>query len=404
VLTSFVFLYLIYGFYLARYSIAILPEGLVAENPRGFLDYRGITNVRSGDLPQVITAAQAAGLDFLSITDLNAFDKPDSLAGYQGNLLVAMDGEYSYLNSRLLNIGAATSRHLQGVGRSQVMFADLLSQEKRDPDLGLLILSHTSRVHYRWTGEYPIGLDGLELINLKDIWQDAWLNKRWSFFMTLLMYPFHEKLALLRLFEPPETELKLWDELSQRRHTIAIAGAGAEANLRFPGYETMFSIVRNHVLLRSELTGNTKSDTEKLANAIRQGQFYMSLDILGNPKGFNAVMRSRDGAVYPMGSEVTYTEGLSLEVTLPQKPKVPFDTVIYHNGERMMTSNSQVTQYYVNSPGVYRVLVRVIPTLPLPDGKKWIPWIYTNAFYVHSKGESSKVSGTRTTSPFKGGS
>ena len=120
---SFIFVYLIYGLYLANYNVRIFPEELTAEPPRGFFDYRGVTNVHtqlssgSGDITQVIGAAQRAGLDFLSITDLNVFDKPSSLAGYHSNLLVMMDGEYSYINSRLLNIGSTTSRHLQGVGQ-----------------------------------------------------------------------------------------------------------------------------------------------------------------------------------------------------------------------------------------------------------------------------------------------
>lgn len=403
VLTGLIFFYLIFGIYLAQYDVKILSEDLVPENPHGFLDYRGITNVRSGELTEVIASAQAAGLDYLSITDLNVFDKPTSQAGYHSNLLVMMDGEYSYLNSRLLNIGATTSRHLQGVGRSQVLFADLLSQKHKDPDLGILILARPTNSRYRWTGEYPPGLDGIELINLKDVWQESWLHKRWSFLWSLFVYPFHEKLALLRLFETPEEETTLWDELAEKHRMIGIAGAGAEEKMRFPTYETLFSLVRDHVLLRSEFTGNTASDLEKLASAIRQGQFYMSLDILGNPKGFNALVHTKSGQIFTMGSEIKFEPGLTLEVTLPQKPKVPFDTVIYRNGERMMTSNSQVTRYFVNSPGVYRVLVRVIPTLPLPDGKKWIPWIYTNMFYIHSKVDS-KVSGIRTTMPFTGGS
>ena len=103
-----------------------------------------------------------------------------------------------------------------------------------------------------------------------------------------------------------------------------------------------------------------------------------------------------------MGSVREYQEGMSLEVTLPQKPDVPFDVVIYRNGERMMTSNSQTTQYYLTGPGAYRVMVRVIPTLPLPDGKKWIPWIYTNPFHILEKSDS-KLSGSRTTKPSIGG-
>ncbi|MGE0527691.1 MAG: hypothetical protein AB7P49_11555, partial [Bdellovibrionales bacterium] len=89
--------------------------------------------------------------------------------------------------------------------------------------------------------------------------------------------------------------------------------------------------------------------------------------------------------------------------SLPQKPDVPFDVIIYRDGLRVMTSNSQLTQYYLNTPGVYRVMVRVIPTLPLPDGKKWIPWIYTNPFYVEPA-SGSNGSGTRTTKPALGGS
>ena len=394
--TGFIFLYLIYGLYLAQYDVAILPEDLVAENPRGFLDYKGVTNVQGGDLNEITGAAQAAGLDFISITDLNVFDRNQSQAGYHGNLLVMMDGEYSYLNSRLLNIGATTTHHLQGVGRSQVLFADLLSREQKDPDLGLLILAHPMNPKYVWAGEYPPGLDGLELINLKDVWQGAWTHKRWSFLVSLLIFPFQEKLALLRLFEAPEEQLHLWDELARKRGRIGIAGVGSEGKLRYPTYETMFSLVRDHVLLRSEFTGNPSSDLEKLSNAIRQGQFYMSLDILGNPKGFNALMRTAGGQILPMGSTVQWEDGLVLEVALPQKPKVPFDTIIYRNGERALTSNTQLTQFHVTSPGVYRVMVRVIPTLPLPDGKKWIPWIYTNMFYVSS---NPVASGTRTIRP-----
>ena len=409
VLISLILIYLVYGVYLAQYDVRILPEDLVAEHPRGFLDYKGITNVHtrlssgSGDMADVIEAAQESELDFLSITDLNAFDKPLSLGGYHANLLVTIDGEYSYLNSRLLNLGATTSRHLQGVGRSQVLFADLLSRQERETELGIFILAHPIKSRYRWSGEYPPGLDGLEIINLKDVWQQAWLKKKLSFFFSVLVLPFNERLSLLRLFESPDEQLRIWDEMTQQRQMLGIAGADAEAKfivggnsfLRFPSYETLFSLVRNHVLLKSELTGNAAGDMEKLSSAFRRGQFYVSLDILGNPKGFNAVVQGKDGRVFPMGSEFTYHDGMALEVVLPQKPKVPFDTVIYKNGERMMTSNSQTTRYFLNEPGIYRVMVRVIPTLPLPDGKKWIPWIYTNPFYVRS--------GIKTASPGLGG-
>src|ERR1700744_1778563 len=143
-----VFAYLIYGLYLSQYDLRIIPKELTAGHPPGFHDYKGVTNIHStlssgsGDIMSIITAAQNAELDFISFTDLNIFDKPKQFEGEHGNLLVFVDGEYSYLNSRLLNYFAKTDRHLQGVGRSQVLFADLLSQKNRSEDIGVFVLSY----------------------------------------------------------------------------------------------------------------------------------------------------------------------------------------------------------------------------------------------------------------------
>ena len=134
---SFVFAYLAYGVFLSQYDLRIIPKELTADHPPGFHDYKGVTNVKStlssgsADIMSIIREGQEADLDFISFTDLNIFDKPKQFEGEHGSLLVFIDGEYSYLNSRLLNYFAKTNRHLQGVGRSQVLFADLLSQRTR---------------------------------------------------------------------------------------------------------------------------------------------------------------------------------------------------------------------------------------------------------------------------------
>lgn len=393
---TLIFMYLAYGVFLAQYDLRIIPKELESEHPVGFHDYKGVVNVHSNlssgssDIMSIIRAAQAAELDFISFADLNIFDKPKQFEGEHGNLLVFIDGEYSYLNSRLLNYFAKTSRHLQGVGRSQVIFADLLTQKDRPTDLGIFVLAHPFKPNFRWSGEYPVGLDGIEIINLKTIWQQAWLETKASFLWSLLIYPFNERLALIRLFQSPEAELHLWDELTQKRKVIGIAGADADAKVwigssnffQFPSYESIFRLVRNHVLLRSELTGNPLTDAEKISHAIEQGQFYMSLDILAEPKGFNAYLETNDGDIWPIGTEMKFQKNMKLVVSLPHKPRSNWETVILRNGEKMMTSNQQRTDFFVHEPGVYRAMVRVIPTFPLPDGKKWVTWIYTNPFYI----------------------
>jgi hypothetical protein len=157
----------------------------------------------------------------------------------------------------------------------------------------------------------------------------------------------------------------------------------------FPSYTTLFGLVTNHVLLNSELTGQASSDRAKIMAALRQGQFYMSLDTLANPKGFNSFMTTKNGHVISMGSDVEMEDSLELTVDLPHTPTVPFEIIIYRNGERILSASSRTTKLPIRSPGVYRVAVRVNPTLPLPDGRKWIPWIFTNPFYVKGAAAAS---------------
>jgi hypothetical protein len=389
--------YLFYGIFLSRFDLTIIPSGLSPKDPEGFHDYVGVVNVHttlssgSGSPQEVIQAAQNAKLDFIFLTDLNVFSPPaPGLAGYHENLLVFVDGEYSYLNSRLLNLGVNTERDLSGPGRAQMYFSDLLGQKERSINQGLLILAHPFKNKYAWAGEFPVGLDGIEVINLKTLWHRSWTDSRWSFFWSMLIFPFNDRLALLRLFQDPKKEVALWDELNSRRPTLGFAGTDADARFRFgkdlhigyPSYETLFSLVRNHVLLTSELTGESITDREKILSALRRGHFYLSLDILANAKGFLATVETKNGEVFLPGSQISWQTGLQLEVQLPHRPNVPFEVEVYQDGERIVQSNSQTTKVALHAPGAYRVKVRVIPTLPLPDGKKWIPWIYTNPFFV----------------------
>lgn len=396
-LVAVLLIYLFYGTYLSRFDVQVLPKELLPPPAPGYHDYRGIINIHtktstgSGSVEEIIQSGQLAGLDFLFITDLNVFDTDQrDRERYADNLLVFVDGEYSYLNSRLLSLGGKVPTDLAGPSRAQGYFSDLLSQRRRAEELGLLILAHPLKPNYSWSGEFPQGLDGLELVNLKSVWQAGWIRSRLSFLWSLLIFPFNDRLALLRLFKDPVEEAQLWDQLATKRPMLAIAGADAEAQikitdemrLKYPSYQTLFSLVSNHLLLRSELTGEIKADRRKILEALRQGQAYVALDILGDPKGFYAQILGPKGEVYPIGSELTWQEGLELEVHLPEKPLVPFEIEIYRNGQRLMQIDSQSTRVPLHLDGNYRVKVRVIPTLPLPDGKQWIPWIFTNPFYV----------------------
>lgn len=389
------FMYVAYGLYLSWFNPSVYASELEATNPPGYYDYRGVTHahtlrsIGSGTPGEVIEAAKEAGLDYLILTDLNDFSEVPKTENYDGRLLVMVGGEFSYVDSHLLYYDAPSTKPLTSIGQAQIVFNDMLSQKTRAKGDGFIVLAHPFKTRYQWSSAIPESLDGVEVVNLMALWERSWLRNKFSTVWSVLIYPFNPQLALYRLYEEPDEELDFWEMLAKKRRTIGLAGTDATAKaitftnqyFKIPTYLQMFQLVSNHVLLQSELTGNWSSDRRKVSNALREGQFYFALDILADPKGFYAEVTQGDKK-HLMGSAIKLTEETKLYVHLPQKPKVPFEVVVMKDGQRFLTSNSQSTTMNIHSPGVYRIVVRVIPTFPLPDGLRWMSWIYTNPFYV----------------------
>ncbi len=394
-LTAALLIYFLYGFYLSQGDLVVIPSNFKSESSPEFYDYRGVTNVRtelsngSSSPLEVIADAKSAGLDFLFITDVNQFDVSESLNGYHGNLFVQTAGEYSFLDSRLLFYSSNPQKGPPAISEANVFFADLLSQKQKESKDSLVVLAHPFRDGPTWTGPYPTGLDGIEIVNPKSISTNAWFRSRISVLWSFFIYPFNPRYAFLRLFREPSAEISLWDKLSKDQPTIGFGGADASARavpwanalLKFPSYEKSFEITNNHILLNSELTGNYQNDKNKVFNALKRGNFYVSLDLLGDPKGFVSFIEDHDKRIL-MGETLRFSKNLKLHTRLPVEPKYFYELVVFKDGERDFTVNSPEFTYPIPSPGNYRVIVRVSPQLPLPDGKKWITWIYTNNFYV----------------------
>jgi hypothetical protein len=395
-LVGLLFAYLFYGLVVSWYDFDAIPKDLAPRHPEGFYDYAGVINVHtaessgSGKFTDVVESAKAAGLNFMILTDLNNFDKQKDLESYYDQVLVFIGGEYNYLDSRLLNFDASNTDQLMGRGRAQMVFAELLSRQNADPDYGFFVLAHPLKPGFKWRGDYPEGLSGIEVFNLKTIWQDSWLNDRSAFIGNLLMYPFNPDLSVIRIFAASSrSELTLWDNLNLKQKVVGFAGSDAESRVRafgrafdIPSYESLFSIMKNHVILRSELTGNASADSRKIADALRAGQFYMSLDLLANPKGFNSYVKSKTGEVTLLGGTVKASDGMELIADLPVKPTVPFETVLIKDGDKIASSTSARTSYAVHGPGSYRIMVRLKVTLPPPSGRIWVPWIFTNPIQI----------------------
>lgn len=395
-LTGLILLVFIYGFYLSQISTVVTPTDFKRENPPGLYDYRGVSNVHtnisigSSSPLEVIADARQVGLDFLILTDVNKFSATENLSGYHGNLLVFDSGEFTYLDSRLQIISSEKTDYIQSSQDAHLFFTDLLSQKSSSQSQQILVLAHPYQNGLTWSGELPVGLHGLEIVNPKSISDKAWKKSKINVVWSLLTYPFNPQYAFLRLFQEPSEELALWDKMNERSKVVGFSGADASARaipyanylLKFPSYQRSLEITSNHVLLESELTGSYKQDRQKLFSALHQGQFYIALDLLGDPKGFNASIQDKD-KTFLMGSRLKFSKGLKLSVHLPVRPNYRFETLIIKNGERDHSSEDDSFTYEIKSPGVYRVAVRVLVEFPLPDGKRWANWIYTNPFFIY---------------------
>lgn len=394
-LSIFLVTYFFYGFYINQYETSVIPKQIGREHSPNLNDYKGVLNVHtdlsSGSAPAsfVVASAKLANLDFVLFTDLNTFNLPTAFEAYHGNLLVFSAGKYSYLDSRLIYYSLKQESVGSNLGEAQVKLADLLSQKTGASKDTLTILTHPYKAGYTWSGDIPTGLDGFELLNLKSLLNRAWEESKVSTIWSLMIYPFNPSLAFLRLYTEPKDEIALLDKLSQQRKMIAYAGTEASARaiplanylIRFPSYKRSFEFMSNHILLKSELTGSFNSDRTKVFNALKNGNFYMALDMLGDPKGFVATVEE-DNRSHLMGSEIKLSKRMSLKVALPGKPKDFFEVNVFKNGEIISRSNDPEFNFPITTPGTYRVQVRVSPMLPLPDARKWITWIYTNPFFI----------------------
>ena len=400
---KFILLILFIGFFyvsvawiFGRVDLQVRPDIVSTYAHRNFYDYSGVINIQSsqstgsGTAEDIAQAAENVKLEFVVITDANDFSADPGRQGYINDVLVLRGGEYSFVDSRLLNMGYKTKDHLQGPGRAQVVLADLLSQKERDEKYGFFVLAHPQKPGYSLPDPLPENLNGIEVFNLKSIWESAWINKRSSFLWALFLYPINMRWSFTRLYTSYQRpEIGIWDAANRKRKLIGFAGADANARARsplggewrIPSYETSFSVLRNHILIKSELTGNFEQDQQKVFQALRDGSFYISLDLIGDPKGFESYLVDKGGKIHGLGSQVSLKSAKKIMVDLPEKPMKEFEVVIYRDGEKMMSSNSLNTEMDLHLPGAYRITVRVKLHFPF-EGSRWVDWILTNPFFI----------------------
>lgn len=399
VLATFAFLlicFFSYGFYISQFELSFTQRRVATSDL--YYDYKLGMNIHSNlsigsePLSVILTEARKAENKLIMLTDLNPQIKSPN-DSYLLNIGVLQGAKYGYKDSRLIYYSTTEKNLGLKSGESQLLLSDKLSQPAARNKDSLTVLAHPYKDGFSWKGDLPEGLDGIEVANLKSLAQRSWNYSKLSTIWSLLLYPFNPKLALMRLFQEPTDELLLFDQVSQTRRLVAFQGAEASARaipladwlIKFPSYERVLSMSSNHLLLTSELTGNMNEDKNKILAALKNGQFYICFDALGNPNGFETYLfNEANQKKYSIGSEIPYSPDQRFYFKLPVEPTSYYEVVLLKNGERVDTLNTFEGVFPLQGPGTYRLQVRISPRLPLPDAIKWLTWIYTNNFYIKS--------------------
>jgi hypothetical protein len=160
--------------------------------------------------------------------------------------------------------------------------------------------------------------------------------------------------------EPPIQIREKWDSLiAQGKKVVAIGGSDAHTLIYnfgpfrktvFP-YRYHFKTINTHILIKNELTGDAKNDSEILLNAMREGNAFIANDRIKSGKGFRYNLKA-DGNSFIMGNEVDFKKGMVLSAELPAEA----ECVLIRNGEPVFQKKKcRQISFPVEIPGVYRL-------------------------------------------------
>jgi hypothetical protein len=359
---------------------------------RPLRDYRGIIHCHSkfshdskGTYEEILSAAKAAKVDFVCITDHPPEGDPglslrEGWRGLRDGVLFIQGHELAGTNLLALGIREPVE------GESP---ADRIDHIRRQG--GVSIVSHPEEVT-DW--EPYLGADGMEIYNVH------------AAFTRLRKDPGRLAAALKAVREDPERSflhvqeldpavIARWDEVNQSRRFVGIAGNDSHQNVNILGlqldpYPRAFKFVSTHVYAED-------LSQEAVLGALRKGRCTVVFDVLGSPDSFvfgvgacclekeealrrgivpgtEEVAAGRGDSARPVPMELAFDLPATQErvrIGMPSDEK-PFGVAtkgIFHENVWML-------QCFRVPPGIYRVVLR------RKAGEQAYPWILSNPVYV----------------------
>jgi hypothetical protein len=148
--------------------------------------------------------------------------------------------------------------------------------------------------------------------------------------------------------------------------------------LRFPSYEALFQLARNHVLLDAPLVPGDPDAARRVVAALAAGHAWVGVDALAPSDGFGFWMEA-PGQRWEMGETLAPVPDLTAHVggALPEGARV----LLLRNGAPFATASGAIS-VGIGEPGVYRAEVRV--------AGRDVPWVVSNPLYVFDAPEQAR--------------
>lgn len=362
-----------------------LKESADRQTFPGYTEFIGVMHVHTflgghstGTFEELINAANTNDLDFVVMTEHYESDYDTSaltLNGTYGKTLF-INGQEVDTNDGgrfLLLPGSPESATFNHLGSKT--FLDKIHSEGR-----IAINNYPDR-----NRSGVAGFDGMEAYSLHINFKQANLSTAigdvvWAF----RSYPEETIATYLRR---NDDYLAGYDKISAEQRLLLTAGADAHSNkgyylvaddegnkhfgFKLDPYETVFRIVRMHVLLES----GTPLTRESIIEALRRGHAFVGFDVLGHTSGFRYwAENGSDRRI--MGDEIVLSSGVRLMAMTPGASRM----VVLRNGSKI-GEFPDVTEISLNitETGTYRVEA-YLDQLGEPFDQT--PWILSNPIYV----------------------
>ncbi len=332
---------------------------------------------------EIARAAITAGLDFVVVTDHNILVQ--GVEGYYGNsetgYVLLLTGEEIHDRGRdpqvnhMLVYGAEMEL-CQCAGDPQGLI-DAVNAAG-----GMAFLAHPHDPPIRLIHEPAIpwvdwniqGYTGLELWNFMSSFKGV-INKGP---FTALKYAFRPEDSI---FAPDPQTLALWDDLLSRRlRVVGIGGADAHGTQYHFGpfshtvypYDFLFSCINTHVLTPQPLTGDWQKDKRLVYRAVRQGNAFVSFDLIGNARGFRFSAHGQSASAV-MGGSLRLGQNVTFQAVAREHGHIK---LIRHGKVVAESTGRENLMYVARQGGAYRVEV-----WRSYKGKSRL-WILSNPIYI----------------------